>query len=619
MFKRITGGFKTARTVFSFENVICRLLAAWCGYTAYHLMQDGGFDTLDYAQNTPLGHILLFTVLLFFAYSYIARLLPTYETDSWFLFAGATLCAAQWLVSYGTRQNAFQFLLAIIVAYSFFVVYFLQKNVQLWKRWNPKKRTVWITAIIFGSFGGCVIATITSYRYLTFSSPNFDFGLFVNMFHNMKETGLPLCTSERDVLLSHFAIHISPIYYVLLPFYMLFPSPLTLQIGQAVVLASGVVPVHLLCRHFRLSGKCSVLITLIYSLYPALSTGCFYDIHENCFLTPLLFWLFYCFERQKYGWMYLFAFLTLMVKEDAAVYVILFAFYILLSKKRFFHGCMLLVGSLAYFGMALWILQVYSAHNAAFYATASPNPPIDGPMVSRFGNLIFNSQDGLAGVLKTALVNPGYLLTQLFSTYENGWEKIVYSLQILLPLGFLPFCTHKPSRWLLAAPILINLLTDYPYQYDIGFQYHFGITAFLVYALILNVSEMKRDHRWRRLGFATAACCCMYITYVLTSFVYYYDSWQNGREQYIQMEAMLDTIPEEASVNCSSFLLAHLADRSEIYELEYHGCVDDVDYVVYDAGILAEIDPMDEYIRLGYSVVETQPEGLLVILKKKVE
>lgn len=616
MFKRITDLFKAARAVFSLEDVICRLLAAWCGYTAYHLLWDGEFGTLDYAQNTPLGQILLFTVLLFFAYSYITRLFPTCETDSWFLFAGATLCVAQWLMSYGIRQNAFQFLMAVIVAYSFFVVYFLQKNVPLWKRWCPRKRTVWIMALIFGAFGGCVIAAITCYRYLTFSSPNFDFGLFVNMFHNMKETGMPLCTSERDVLLSHFAVHISPIYYVLLPFYVLFPSPLTLQIGQAVVLASGVVPVLLLCRQFHLSGKCSVLITLIYALYPALSTGCFYDIHENCFLTPLLFWLFYFFERKKYGWMYLFAFLTLVVKEDAAVYVILFAFYVLLSEKKFSHGCMLLVGSLIYFGIALWTLRVLSARYAAFYAAASPNPSIDGPMVNRFGNLIYNSQDGLVGVLKTALVNPGYLLTQLFSTHENGWEKLAYCLQLFLPLGFLPLCTHKPSRWLLSAPILMNLLTDYSYQYDIGFQYHFGVLAFLFYAAIINLSELKAESRRTIVGCAATACCCLYLTYVSSAFLNSYKSWRDEKDTYIQMEAVLDTIPEDASVCCSTFLLAHIADRSEIYELEYHDNVGDVDYVVFDTRYPIDDHQMDAYIRQGYAV-DTKIEGLITVLVKE--
>ena len=617
MFNRIVASFKTAGPAFTLECVVCRLLAAWCGYTAYQLMQAGEFVSPEYAQNTPLGQILLLTGLLFVMYSGIACFFPSCETDSWFLMAGATLCVVQWLISYGTRQNAFQFLAAVIVAYGFFVIYFLKKNDRLWRRWNPKNRTVWIIAVMFGVFSGGMIAAITCYRYVTFSSPNFDFGLFVNMFHNMKETGLPLCTSERDVLLSHFAVHISPIYYVLLPFYMLFPSPLTLQIGQAAVLASGVIPVYMLCRHFRLSGKCAVAVIALYALYPALSTGCFYDLHENCFLAPLLLWALYCLERERYGWMYLCAVLTLMVKEDAAVYVALLALYVLLSKRKWLHGSVLLVGSLVYFGIALWALKTTAAHYAELYANATPNPTIDGPMINRFDNLIVNTEDGLGGALKTALVNPGYLLTQLFGTADGGWGKILYTLQLFLPLGFLPFFTRKPSHWLLMVPVLVNLLTQYGYQYDIGFQYHFGITAFLVYASILHLSEMKGDGRRYHLGFAVTACCCMYITYVLSSYVHFHSAWQVGKEQYTQMEAVLDTVPEDASVNCAAFLLPHIADRDEIYELEYHGAVDDVDYVVLDDRYGDALDWKQQYFRLGYAV-ETEEAGLIIMTKSAI-
>ena len=101
-----------------------------------------------------------------------------------------------------------------------------------------KDQTVQIFTAACGIISAAVIAYITCLRYKTYSAPNYDFGIFCQMFHYMKTTGLPMVTCERNELLSHFAVHISPIYYILLPFYYIFPSPLTLQIGQAVVLAS---------------------------------------------------------------------------------------------------------------------------------------------------------------------------------------------------------------------------------------------------------------------------------------------------------------------------------------------------------------------------------------------
>ena len=72
--------------------------------------------------------------------------------------------------------------------------------------------------------------------------PTFDFGIFSQMFHQMRTTGLPVTTVERDGPLSHFAVHVSPIYYLLLPFYCIYPKPVTLQVLQAAVLASAVIP-----------------------------------------------------------------------------------------------------------------------------------------------------------------------------------------------------------------------------------------------------------------------------------------------------------------------------------------------------------------------------------------
>lgn len=614
--EKVKSFWEKNRRSFTSERIICRLLAAWCCIAAYNLLQDDAFTALAYGQNDAIGWQILLIGALFVGMSAANIYMYGQETDSWFLIVGESICVIRWLWAYGDKPGKIFFALAVTVIYSLFAIYFIRKNEQLWKRWDPGKRTVWTVTIVCGVFSGFVIAVVTCYRYLMFSAPNFDFGLFVNMFHHMKEAGLPLCTSERDVLLSHFVVHFSPIYYLLLPFYMLFPSPLTLQIGQAVIVASGVIPVTLLCRHFKLSGKCTILIAIIYSLYPALSTGCFYDLHENSFLTPLILWMFYFFERGKYFPMYAFAALTCTVKEDAAVYVVLFAIYMLLARKKYLQGGILLVGALAYFGAAMAILKSGSAYYAELYQDSTPNPGINGPMVDRFNNLIYEKDDGLFGAVKTALMNPGYLLTQLFTTGDNGWGKVLYLLQLFMPLGFIPFLANKPSRWLLIVPVLMNTLTQYPYQYEIGFQYNFGIAAFLIYALVINVPELKLPTRHNMLALAAVACCCMYMILVLPPLRNSHKAWTNNKASYIKLEQILDGIPKDASVSCSTFLVAHLADRDEVYEITYHGEVGDTDYVIFDGRSAIDEEKLNAFLEQGYFVKERH-EGLLLILQKK--
>lgn len=79
-----------------------------------------------------------------------------------------------------------------------------------------------IAAAAAAVFLAAVLA-LTVFRVLSYAAPTYDFGIFSQMFHSMRTTGLPVTTCERDRVLSHFAVHVSPIYYLFLPFYALFP------------------------------------------------------------------------------------------------------------------------------------------------------------------------------------------------------------------------------------------------------------------------------------------------------------------------------------------------------------------------------------------------------------
>jgi uncharacterized membrane protein len=213
----------------------------------------------------------------------------------------------------------------------------LMQNGDLFSRLKLGKGVSLGVAIGCGVLSAFVIGFVTCLRHINLLTPTYDFGIWCQMFHNMSETLNPLTTCERGELLSHFAVHLSPIYYLILPFYLIFPSPLTLQIAQAIIIAGGIVPFYLLMRRYTLSHRACVVFSLIYLLYPVISKGCFYDLHENCFLLPLLLWVFWAYESEKLSLLPVFTVLCCLIKEDAAVYVAIFALYCLLSgenKKR---------------------------------------------------------------------------------------------------------------------------------------------------------------------------------------------------------------------------------------------------------------------------------------------
>ena len=607
--------------------MICRFLASWCSFAAVTAISQNWTVDLSFAQNMPVYGIVLWIIGFFVIYTVVAMAISRIHTDSWFLFLAALVCVVKWLLvygaptasyglSYGDDVKPYLFLIAVITAFSLVAVYFVEKNSELFSKIKARRACV-IASAVLALAGGIVISVTTCLRYKTFSSGNFDFGIFCQTFHYMKTTGLPMVTCERDVLLSHFAIHFSPIFYLLLPLYAVFSSPLTLQIGQAVICFSSVIPIILLCRHFNISSKTTLLVCFIFSTYPALSCGCLYDFHENCFLVPLLLWMFLFFEKEKWIPMYLFAFSVLAVKEDAAIYIVLFAIYVLISRRKYLHGIILCCLGGAYFAAVTAILNNSAAYWAELYSSLgeTADPSIGGVMVSRFDNLIYGSETELAGAVKTLFTNPGYILTQLFNTSSGGIGKLAYTVQMLLCLGLTPFMTKKTSRWLLISPILINLLTMYQYQYNIGFHYSFGITAFLFYAMIQNVSEMRADLKRNLITVGAVACLCLYIVTVLLSLGSYFCKWTNGREKYEHMSEIIETLPDDASINASASLVAHLSDHDVVYDVTYHGDTADVDYVVYYYSFLDE-DSRDRYLNAGYTIWKDIP-GELLILKRR--
>ena len=473
-----------------------------------------------------------------------------------------------------------------------------------------------VYAILVGLMAlGFVIAVSawTVGRYKTFSTPTFDFGIFAQMFHNMKETGAPMTTVERDGLLSHFAVHVSPIYYLMLPVYLLFPSPVTLQILQPVILASAVIPLWLIGKRHGMSQLLRTLLCALLLILPVTAGGNYYDLHENCFLLPLLLWLMYAVDRRSTVLTVIFALLTLCVKEDAAVYVAIVGLYVLLRaltdcprghKKELWLGIGLLIGALCWFMVVTWYLRTYG----------------DGVMTNRYRNFNYDGSDSLIAVIKATLMCP---MKTLFECVDK--EKLTYIGQTVLPLMAIPLFTRRFDRYILLIPyILVNLMSDYTYQHNILFQYNFGSTALLVYLVAVNLADLRRK--------LIPLCALMAAIFVSAGFFFqnvapqiqYYSTLYGQYTPYYESVAdALNTIPDDASVTTHTFYGAYLSERAVLYDLRY--CSKEhllsSDYVVIRSNTEAEVDRFGDFDALcalleeqGYTL-RTQ-SGTLVIYGK---
>jgi hypothetical protein len=273
---------------------------------------------------------------------------------------------------------------------------------------------------------------------------------------------------------------------------------------------------------------------------------------------------------------------------------------------------------------------------------------------SRYYNII--GYDGsFTDLLRVALVNPALYAVESFTP-----EKLLYALNMLLPLALLPLMSAKPSRWLLIAPLFVmNLISDYQYQYDLGFQYSFGSGALLVYLAAINLADLFPTVQEEPASAVLApdsvadtdepmviaparprvisGACAALLTFALMASVllmsarlpsqsYYVRLYDSERENMARVNEVLAGIDRDKSVTATSMYLTPLYDVDELYHTSQVVGEDGylkifTDVVVLD---LREYIPQDSkianqfitaYLFNGYEV-KTEIDGLIVVMER---
>ena len=295
-------------------------------------------------------------------------------------------------------------------------------------------------------------------------------------------------------------------------------------------------------------------------LLPTTAGGTSYDLHENCFLLPLILWMLYGIEKKSPFLAGIFAFLTLTVKEDAAVYVAIAAIYwlfqILLDRQRDRKALFTAIGMLTMSLLWFFLVTNYLANQG------------DGVMTYRYKNFMYDGSDSLFTVIKAVLLCP---FKMLFECADP--EKSQYFALTFLPLLGLPLMTRKYERLLLLIPyLLLNLMSDYQYQHSILFQYSFGSTAFLFYLVAVNLTDLKL--RWLRLIpalTAAIACLCLFIGNIWPHVEHYTQLPDLYADYYQGLRTALDQIPDDpqVSVAATTYYTTYLSQRQTLYDVRY--------------------------------------------------
>jgi uncharacterized membrane protein len=406
------------------------------------------------------------------------------------------------------------------------------------------------------------------------------------MFHNMRRFEGMVTTLERGYLLNHNSVHISPIYYLLLPFFAIIPRPETLQVLQALVVISGVVPLYLIGKHFRLPPVILTIVVLVYIFSPALVSSSFFDLHENCFLAPLILFVLYYAIRQKTVGFIISGVLLLLVKEDAGIYLVFIGLYLIFGSEKknvslkeqrlnIIHGLGAIVVAVLYFTLAIGYLGILGT----------------GAMLWRYSNLNGYPDLGLLGTLGSLFQNPSYFLATLFQPSK------VYSMLVLFAgCAFFPFFVRNMADYFLLGPlVVVNFASNYYWQHQFGYQYFYGGGVLVVFMAMLAIKEnfslgyLMSFTKIKRAIFQFAfVALAISMTITIGSFLGRYHYVTNYQENYLiydDIKETLEAIPRDKSVVATSKLTTYLADREVLYDYDYYDfdhAPELMDYIIID-------------------------------------
>lgn len=595
------------------DMVMVRFLAVFFFFSGINIyeMRSGNIyadsQWRDFVQNIDMGKSILYMAIGFIVLTIIHWIVPKkLRFSDHILAVGAIFYFNFTLLWKGMNLYlciSFAIVSAILVNY---IIGALKKN-HIEGMCRIPDKVCGIVVLAAAIFVGTVMSVFMILRDKCFETQCFDMGIFLQMYDHMADDLKPITTCERDFEMSHFKVHASYILYLLLPFYKIFSSPVTLHIAHSVLVMGGVIPLFLIAKKREIKGIPLIGICLAYCFSVGITGPLYYFFHENSFLPTLLMWLLWAVDNKKIPMFYIMSALVCFVKEDAPLFIICIGMYMFFEYKGEFkriHGIIVSLLSGIYM---ISILNYLTEHG-------------DGQSMSssRFGHLMIDSTGGMSEVVKNSLSDPAYLISMLFNE-----STIQYLLAVMLPLLFVPLFTKKIHRYLLMMPFIItNLVIGFFYSCaaDVGFQYTLGPATMLIYLSTVNISEME-ESRKRQLPILMAVVSIIMTFGTQTKFAYCINSYKFNKEGIAAVDEMLDSIPQDASVLCDPYYVPHVAQREKVYLFDFYD-VDQsnnslIDSERYDFIAVPVNSDLNETIRPffdqnGYTVYDVVPDRLIV-------
>lgn len=186
-----------------------------------------------------------------------------------------------------------------------------------------------LTGISILSYG-ITFSYFTVLKHYNFSSYAADLGVFNQAFYTTLFHGkLFYYTPELWLNPSgcFFGVHFSPILFLLLPVYAIYPSAESLLVAQSFLLAMAALPLYLLATTLLKSKSAGFALVLAYLLFAPLHGANWFDFHPQAFIPILIFSVYYFTIKESWKLYFVSVVLALMIQEHLVYIIFALAFY----------------------------------------------------------------------------------------------------------------------------------------------------------------------------------------------------------------------------------------------------------------------------------------------------
>ena len=355
--------------------------------------------------------------------------------------------------------------------------------------------------------------------------------------------------------------HLDLTFYFQVPFYWLWSDVRMYLILEPLVFALGVFPVYFFTRK-KLGQPLALVISFSYlfSLGAQLALG--YPGHMDIRLATFLSFLFYFLFTGNEKMVYLFAFLSLLTKENAAVYLTLIGAVTVFSLKKKKLGSILIVSSVLFLVLVSGYLFSPQCAFWDWYTHLGRGP---GEV---FGSLLSRP----IGALRL-LIFPA--------------EKVKTVFWLLFSFGLLPLLS--PELLLVSLPMFAErFLSNRPDLWILDLHYDVLTVPVFIWATIRGLERLKigKNKQLAMFAFGGFFVCLLAATvFHKTPLTKLFDSQFFQPPSYLQAtRKMISQIPGHATLEAQEDLFPHLSHRDYIYALGEGGAVE---YIALDVNLFA--------------------------------